>query len=71
MPVNEDEKFRVSDEICGMIHSAADVARQAVMSEDATVKKALQTAAKALLNQAIRKIDESVGTSVADEEDDE
>lgn len=70
MPVNE-EKDREAYDLASLIRSAADIAEQAVRNENATSKKALQAAAKTLLQQALDRMDESVGTTIADEEEDE
>lgn len=71
MPIDErmDEREKTAHDICDLIHSAADVARSAIMSDDAEAEKALKLAAKTLLENAIRKMDESVGTAVADEDE--
>lgn len=68
MPV-EDERLRTADEVCDMIHSAANVVRTALTSTDKKAEEALRKAAKTLLTTAIKRLDESVGTSIADEED--
>ena len=54
-----------------MIHSAADVAEMAIRSEDPAVQESMRASARVLLDAATKKLDESVGTAVADEEDDE
>lgn len=72
MPTNEmDERYRTAEEVCDMIHSAANVVRTAINSDDPTTKKALKTAAVTLLKAAIKKTEESVDASVALDEDDE
>ena len=68
MPV-EDERLRTADEVCDMIHSAANVVRTALTSTDKKAEEALKKAAKTLLTTAIKRLDESVGTAIADEED--
>jgi hypothetical protein len=68
MPV-EDERLRTADEVCDMIHSAANVVRTALTSTDKKAEEALRKAAKTLLTTAIKRLDESVGTAIADEED--
>lgn len=70
MPVNE-EKDREAYDLASLIRSAADIAEQAVRNESATSKKALQAAAKTLLQQALDRMDESVGTTIADEEEED
>lgn len=68
MPV-EDERLRTADEVCDMIHSAANVVRTALTSTDKKAEEALRKAAKTLLTTAIKRLDESVGTAITDEED--
>lgn len=71
MPVNtEEEKNREAFEVGDLIHSAANIVEQAIRMEDPDSKKALQAAAKTLLQKAIDRLDESVGTAVADDEED-
>ena len=70
MPVNE-EKDREAYDLASLIRSAADIAEQSVRNENATSKKALQAAAKTLLQQALDRMDESVGTTIADEEEED
>lgn len=71
MPTEMDERYRTADEVCDMIHSAANVVRTAISTDDPTTKKALKTAAVTLLKAAIKKTEESVDASVALDEDDE
>lgn len=71
MPTEMDERYRTAEEVCDMIHSAANVVRTAINSDDPTTKKALKTAAVTLLKAAIKKTEESVDASVALDEDDE
>ena len=68
MPVNE-EKNQQAWEVGDMIRNAAGLVENAIKVEDAASKKALRDAAKALLKAATDRLDESVGTSI-DEEDD-
>ena len=70
MPVNE-EKDREAYDLASLIRSAADIAEQAVRNENAASKKALQAAAKTLLQQALDRMDESVGMTIADEEEED
>lgn len=71
MPVNsEDEKNKEAYEVGDLIHSAANIVEQAIRMEDPDSKKALRDAAKTLLQKAIDRLDESVGTEVADDEED-
>ena len=67
----EDLRDKTAREVCGMIRSAAEIAETAIRSEDPDVEKSLRSSAKVLLQTAIKRLDESVGTAVADEEDDE
>jgi hypothetical protein len=60
------EAYEVGD----LIHSAANIVEQAIRMEDPDSKKALRDAAKTLLQKAIDGLDESVGTAVADDEED-
>lgn len=74
MPENEMEiKGREAVDLGELIHSAAGVVEQAIRMDDPKSKRALQEAAKTLLQNAIDRMDESVGAAVADmeEEDDE
>lgn len=69
MPVNEakdQEAWEVSD----MIRCAGGVVENALRAQDEASRKALRDAAKTILQQAIDRLDESVGASDADEEDD-
>ena len=65
----EDPREKTAAEIRHLIHSAADVADTAIRSEDPAVEESLRTSAKVLLQTALKKLDESVGTAVADEDD--
>ena len=70
MPENEErnkEAFEVGD----LIHSAANIVEQAIRMEDPDSKKALQAAAKTLLQKAIDRLDESVGTAIADADEED
>lgn len=66
-----DERDKMADEIRHLIHQAADIAETAIRSEDKAVEDALRSSAKVLLQTALKKLDESVGTAVADETDDD
>lgn len=68
MPVNE-EKDREAWEVSDMIRSAGGIVETALRAEDDASRKALRDAAKTILQQAIARMDESVGASDADEED--
>ena len=67
----EDEARKVANEIRAAIHIAADAAEQAIMASKPEVKESLKNAARALLEAALTKLDESVGASVADKTNDE
>ena len=65
------EKQRIVTEVTETIHSAARIAETAIMSDDAKVKDALKASVRVLLETALTKLDESVGASVADSEEDD
>ena len=70
MPENEMErKDREAWEVSDMIRSAGGIVETALRAEDEASRKALRDAAKTILRQAIARLDESVGASDADEED--
>ena len=69
MPVEPDEKQKEAFDVSELIHSAARIVEQAIQIDDPASKKALQTAAKTLLQNAIDRMDESVAASIEDEED--
>ena len=72
MPENEMEiKGREAMDLGELIHSAAGVVEQAIRMDDPKSKRALQEAAKTLLQTAIDRMDESVGAAVADMEEEE
>lgn len=68
MPIDE-VKDREAYELSEIVHSAANIMEQAVKTDDSATKKALRDAAKSLLNNAVARMDESVGASVAEEDD--
>ena len=70
MPVNE-EKDREAWEVSDMIRSAGGIVETALRAEDDASRKALRDAAKTILEQAIARLDESVGATDAEEEEDE
>lgn len=70
MPVNED-KDREAWEVSDMIRSAGGIVETALRAEDDASRKALRDAAKTILEQAIARLDESVGAADAEEEEDE
>ena len=65
------DREKMAEEIRHLIHQAADVADTAIRSEDPAVEESLRSSAKVLLQTALKKLDESVGTKVADETDDD
>jgi len=66
-----EEKRKTVEEITETIHSAARIAETAIMSDDDKVKEALKASVRVLLETALTKLDESVGASVADDQDDD
>jgi len=68
MPEN-NEKDREAWEVSDMIRSAGGIVETALRAEDEASRKALRDAAKTILQQAIARMDESVGASDADEDD--
>lgn len=70
MMMNEDPRLKTANEIEDTLHDAGRIARTAVMSDDKNVKKSLRAAIKTLCDTAITKLDESIGASIADDEED-
>ena len=70
MPVNE-ELNREAMEVGDLIHAAANLVENAIKAENEGSKKALRNAAKALLMDAISRMDESVGMQILDDEEDD
>lgn len=66
-----DERERISREVTETIHSASRIAETAIMSDDPKVKEALKASVRVLLETAMTKLDESVGASVADAQNDD
>ena len=64
-----DPKVKEADSIGEQIHSAGRIMEQAITIDDPDSKKALQNAAKVLIDNAMARFDESIGASVADDED--
>lgn len=64
-----DPKIKTANEIEDTLHDAGRIARTAVSSDDVTVKKSLRDAVKVLVDTALTKLDESIGASIADDED--
>ena len=70
MPENE-VRDREAWEVGDVIRSAVSIVETAIKTEDPASKKALQAAAKQLLQNAIDRLDESVGAAVADEDEED
>ena len=68
MPVNE-QKDQEAWEVSDMIRSAGNIVETALRAEDEASRKALRDAAKTILTKAIDRLDESIGASDADEDD--
>lgn len=68
MPENE-QKNQEAWEVGDMIRAAGGIVENALRAEDEASRKALRDAAKTILQQAVARLDESVGASDADEED--
>ena len=68
MPVNE-QKDQEAWEVSDMIRSAGNIVEIALRAEDEASRKALRDAAKTILIKVIDRLDESVGASDADEDD--
>ena len=66
-----DPREKTANEIEDMFHNAGRVARSAVMTDDTATKNTLKLAIRALADEAIRRLDESIGTSEADAADDD
>ena len=65
----EDLKEKEAESIADQIHNAARIMEDAIRIESVDSKKALSTAAKTLIDDAMARFDESIGTSIADDED--
>ena len=63
------ERDRTAEGIADQIHSAGRIMEQAILIDDAASKKALQNAAKVLIDTAMKRFDESVNTSIADDDE--
>ncbi|MBO5971364.1 MAG: hypothetical protein J6S14_23060 [Clostridia bacterium] len=61
----EKEAYSIADQI----HSAARIMEQAIINEDAESKKALRNAAKVLIDSALKRFDESIGTAILEDDD--
>lgn len=72
MPIDErDPRYNTAEEVSDMLHTTANVARQAIMTDDADMKKSLKAAVVSLLKSAIKKVEESIDASLALDEEDE
>lgn len=71
MDAQVDEREKRAREMDDILHAAARTAAMAVASEDADTAKTMQTAAKAMIEAAVRKLDESVSPKPADDTDDD
>lgn len=69
MDIAIDSKEKEAMNIADQIHNAARIMEDAIRIESVESKKALSTAAKTLINDAMARFDESIGSSIADEED--
>ena len=67
--MNIDPMVKEADSIEEQMHDAARLMGQAIRNEDPDSKKALQNAAKVLIDTAMARFDESIGASIADDED--
>ncbi len=65
------ERQKTLRAVVEMIHSAGRVIETAEITEDPAVLKTTQSAARALIDAAMAKMDESIGTTIADEDEDE
>ena len=66
--MNPKEKEAMS--IADQIHNAARIMENAITIENVDSKKALSTAAKTLIDDAMARFDESIGSSIADDDED-
>ena len=64
-----DPKVKMAEEIEDTLHGAGRISRTAVMSDDISVKKSLRAAVKTLVDTAVAKLDESIGASIADDDE--
>lgn len=68
MPTEMEKRDKEAFEVSDIIRNAANLVEQAIRNDDPASKKALQSAAKILLNQAIARMDESVAAEIDDED---
>lgn len=64
-----EQKNQEAWEVGDMIRSAGGIVETALRAEDEASRKALRDAAKTILQQAVARLDESVGATDADEDD--
>ena len=65
------ERQKTLRAVVEMIHSAGRVIETAEITEDPAVLKTAQSAARALIDAAMAKMDESIGATIADEDDED
>lgn len=65
-----DSRDKEAMNIADQIHNAARIMEDTMRLEGADSKKALATAAKTLINDAMARFDESIGASIADDDED-
>lgn len=65
------ERQKTLRAVVEMIHSAGRVIETAEITEDPEVLRSTQAAARSLIDAAMRKMDESIGETLADEDEDE
>lgn len=65
------ERQKTLRAVVEMIHSAGRVIETAEITEDPAVLKTTQSAARALIDAAMAKMDESIGATIADEDDED
>ena len=65
-----DSRDKEAMNIADQIHNAARIMEDAMRIESAEGKKALSVAAKTLIDDAMARFDESIGASIADDDED-
>ena len=65
-----DPKEKEAVSIADQIHNAARIMEDAIRIESTDSKKALSAAAKTLIDDAMSRFDESIGSSIVDDEED-
>ena len=71
MEPETNERQKTLHAIVEMIHSAGRVIETAEITEDPEVLRSTQSAAKALIDAAMAKMDESIGATIADDTDED